>query len=303
MAKSKKQPKRYLFEEVLAFLKHNSDKAFNYKQLGAAMEIDNEGDRFSLLETLEELKHQGFVIETEIGKYKSKENKTYQTGTIDFTSQGTAYVIISPEVPDVFIGAKNTKDALHGDLVKINLFNRRGRSPEGEVVEVIQRAKTKFVGTIQLTPKFAFVIPDYTKLHVDFFVRLEHTMGATNGQKVLIEFDKWDKGAGNPNAKVIEVLGNAGEHETEINAIMAQFGLPMTFSPEVEAEAKKLATEITPAEIAKRRDFRNITTFTIDPLDAKDFDDALSIQKLENGNWEIGVHIADVTHYLKPNTI
>lgn len=303
MAKSKKQPKRYLFEEVLAFLQHNSDKAFNYKQLGSAMEIENEGDRFALLETLEELKKQGFVIETEIGKYKSKENKTYQTGSIDFTSQGSAYVVVSPEEPDVFIGAKHTKDALHGDLVKINIFNRRGRSPEGEVIEVIQRAKTKFVGTMQLTPKFAFVIPDYAKLHVDFFVKLENTMGATNGQKVLIEFDKWDKGTANPNAKVIEVLGNAGEHETEINAIMAQFGLPMTFSPEVEAEAKKLATEITPEEIAKRRDFRNITTFTIDPLDAKDFDDALSIQKLENGNWEIGVHIADVTHYLKPNTI
>ncbi len=303
MAKSKKQSKRYLFEEVLAFLQHNSDKAFNYKQLGSAMEIDNEGDRFALLETLEELKKQGFVLEKEIGKYQCKETKSYLSGTIDFTSQGSAYVVISADEPDVFIHAKHTKDALHGDLVKINLFSRKGRSPEGEVIEVIKRAKTKFVGTIQLTPKFAFVIPDYTKLHVDFFVRLENTMGATNHQKVLIEFEKWEKGSGSPNAKVIEVLGNAGEHETEINAIMAQFGLPMTFAPEVEAEAKKLATEITPEEIAKRRDFRNITTFTIDPLDAKDFDDALSIQKLENGNWEIGVHIADVTHYLKPNTI
>lgn len=304
MAKSKKQPKRYLFEEVLAFLKHNDGKSFNYKQLGSAMEIDNEGDRFSLIETLEELKHQGFVIEKEVGKYQAKESKSYQSGTIDFTTQGTAFVIISPELPDVFIPFRKTRDALQGDLVKITVHPQRGREkPEGEVVEVIQRKKTKFVGSIQINPKFAFVVPDYTKIHVDFFIPIHDINGAKNGQKVLVELTEWKKGSDNPNGKVIDVLGTAGEHETEINAIMAEFGLPMVFAPEVEAAAKKLATEITSEEIAKRRDFRGITTFTIDPVDAKDFDDALSIQKLENGNWEIGVHIADVTHYLKPHTI
>lgn len=305
MAKSKKkQPKRFLFEEVLAFLKHNSGKAFNYKQLGAAMEIDNEGDRFALLETLEELKYQGFVVEKEIGKYQAKDSKTYHTGTIEFTAQGTAYVLISAEEPDVFIPFKKSKDALHGDLVKINIFSRPGtRKPEGEVVEVVKRAKTKYVGTIQVNPKFAFVIPDFSKIHVDFFVPLEHINGAKNGQKVVVELAEWKRGSENPNGKVVEVLGYAGEHETEIHAIMAEFGLPMVFAPEVEAAAKKLDTEIKESEIAKRRDFRGITTFTIDPVDAKDFDDALSLQKLENGNWEVGVHIADVTHYLKPHTI
>ena len=305
MAKSKKkQPKRYLFEEVLAFLKHNSEKAFNYKQLGSAMEIDNESDRFALLETLEELKHQGFVTEKEVGKYQAKETKTYHTGTIDFTTQGTAYVIISPDEPDIFIPFRKSKDAMHGDLVKVNVFTQRGRGkPEGEVVEVIQRKKTKFVGTIQINPKFAFVVPDFSKLHVDFFVPLSDINDAKNGQKVLVEMTEWRKGSDNPNAKVVEVFGNPGDHETEIHAIMAEFGLPMEFAPEVEAAAKKLDTQIKPEEIAKRRDFREITTFTIDPVDAKDFDDALSIQKLANGNWEIGVHIADVTHYLKPHTI
>lgn len=305
MAKSKKkQPKRYLFEEVLAFLKHNDGKSFNYKQLGSAMEIDNEGGRFSLVETLEELKHQGFVIETEVGKYQAKESKSYQSGTIDFTTQGTAFVIISPELPDVFIPFRKTRDALQGDLVKITVHPQRGREkPEGEVVEVIQRKKTKFVGSIQINPKFAFVVPDYTKIHVDFFIPIHDINGAKNGQKVLVELTEWKRGSDNPNGKVIDVLGTAGEHETEINAIMAEFGLPMVFAPEVEAAAKKLATDITSEEIAKRRDFRSITTFTIDPVDAKDFDDALSIQKLENGNWEVGVHIADVTHYLKPHTI
>ncbi|MDF2449125.1 MAG: ribonuclease [Bacteroidota bacterium] len=300
----KKQPKRYLFEEVLAFLRHNNQKAFNYKQLGSAMEIENEGDRFALLETLEELKHQGFVTEKEIGKYQAKENKIYETGTIDFTTQGTAFVVISPELPDVFIPFRKTRDALQGDLVKIEVQPQRGRAkPEGEVVEVIERKKTKYVGTIQINPKFAFVVPDYTKIHVDFFVPIHDINGAKNGQKVLVELTDWKKGSENPNGKVIDVLGTAGEHETEINAIMAEFGLPMVFAPEVEAAAKKLATEITPEEIARRRDFRKITTFTIDPVDAKDFDDALSLQKLENGNWEVGVHIADVTHYLKPGTI
>ena len=305
MAKSKKkQPKRYLFEEVLAFLKHNSEKSFNHKQLGAAMEIENEGDRFALLETLEELKHQGFVTEKEIGKYQVKETKTYHTGTIDFTTQGTSYVIISPDEPDIFIPFRKSKDAMHGDLVKVNVFPQRGRGkPEGEVVEVIQRKKTKFVGTIQINPKFAFVVPDFSKLHVDFFVPLSDINGAQNGQKVLVEMTEWKRGSDNPNAKVVEVFGNPGDHETEIHAIMAEFGLPMEFAPEVEAAAKKLDTQIKPEEIAKRRDFRGITTFTIDPVDAKDFDDALSIQKLENGNWEIGVHIADVTHYLKPHTL
>ena len=304
MAKSKKQPKRYLFEEVLAFLSHNSDKAFNYKQVASAMEVNTESERFTLLETLEELKKQGMVTEKEIGKYQAKETKTLVSGTIDFTSQGTAFVIISPDEPDVFIPFRKSKDAMHGDLVKVNLLTRRGKGkPEGEVVEVIKRAKTKFVGTVQINPKFAFVVPDYSKLHVDFFVPLSDINGAKQGQKVLVEMTEWKKGSENPNGKIVEVFGNPGDHETEIHAIMAEFGLPMEFTDEVEAAAKKLATEITPEEIAKRRDFRKITTFTIDPLDAKDFDDALSIQKLGNGNWEIGVHIADVTHYLKPHSI
>jgi ribonuclease R len=250
------------------------------------------------------LKHQGFVVEKEIGKYQIKETTSFESGTIDFTSQGTAFVTISPDKPDVFIPFKKTKNAFQGDLVKIDIYNRRGKGKlEGEVVEVIKRNKTKFVGTIQITPKFAFVVPDYNKLHVDFFVRTEDVNGATHGQKVLVELVNWDKGTDNPRAKVIEVFGNPGEHETEMHAIMAEFGLPMVFAPEVEAAAKKLDTEIKPEEIVKRRDFRGITTFTIDPHDAKDFDDALSIQKLENGNWEIGVHIADVTHYLKPGSI
>ena len=303
MSKNKK-PQRYLFEEVLDFLKHNDSKTFNYKQLGAAMEINNDQERLQLIEALELLKTQGFVIEKDKGKYQIKETEQYVTGTIDFTSQGTAFVVFSETEADIFIPAKKSRDALQGDLVKVHLFSKRahGRRKEGEVVEVITRAKTEFVGTIRINPKFAFVVPDSNKIHVDFFIRVNDTKSAQDGQKVLIRLKEWKSGEQNPTAVVVDVLGFPGQHKTEMNAIMAEYGLPDHFPDAVEYEAKKLPTEITAAEIAKRRDFREIKTFTIDPADAKDFDDALSIRRLDNGLWEIGVHIADVTHYLKVGT-
>ena len=303
MSKNKKT-KRYLFEEVLDFLKHNSSKTFNYKQLGAAMEINTDGERLQLIETLENLKLQGFVIENEIGKYQIKETKQYLTGTIDFTSQGTAFLIFSDTEEDIYIPARKSKDALQGDLVKVYLYPKRsGKRKEGEVVEVITRAKSQFVGTIKINPKFSFVITDNHKIHVDFFIRNSDTNGAEDGQKVLIEFKEWKQGDQNPTAKVIEIFGFPGLHKTEMNAIMAEYGLPDHFPENVEIEAKKISNKISQDEISKRRDFRTITTFTIDPADAKDFDDALSLKKLDNGHWEIGVHIADVTHYLKTKTI
>lgn len=285
------------------FLKHNDSKSFNYKQLGAAMEINNESERFMLIETLEQLKQQDFVVEKEKGRYQIKETKRFVTGTIDFTSQGTAFVVFSETEEDIFIPAKKTADAFQGDLVKVALSHRsRGRRKEGEVVEVINRARTEFVGTIKISPKFAFVIADSNKIHVDFFIRSSEINGAKDGQKVLIKFKDWKEGEQNPSASVVDVFGFPGEHKTEMHAIMAEYGLPEKFPDEIEYEAKKLPTEITDKEIAKRRDFRKVPTFTIDPVDAKDFDDALSIEKLENGLWEVGVHIADVTHYLKPGS-
>ncbi len=303
MSKNKK-PKKFLFEEVLAFLQHNSEKSFNYKQIGAAMEIHADSERAMLIETLQALKQNGFVIEKEVGKFTIKQTRNYLTGTIDFTSQATAFVVIGEGQNDVFIPFKRTKDALQGDLVKIVVNQRHsGKRKEGEVVEVLQRARTQFVGTLRVSPKFAFVVPDNNKLHVDFFVNLSKIKGAVDGQKVQVRMTEWRQGEQNPTAEVTEVFGFPGEHNTEIHAIMAEYGLPEHFSDEVEYYARKLNLEIDPKEIKKRRDFRDITTFTIDPYDAKDFDDALSLLKLENGNWEIGVHIADVTHYLKPNTV
>lgn len=295
-----KKPKRYFFEEVLDFLKHNDTQAFNYKQLGAAMEIRDETQRIELIGVLEALKQQGFVLEKEKGRYQVKASKKVLTGSIDFTNMGTAFVSVNPNEPDVFIPAKKTKDALQGDLVKVVLLQRSsGRRQEGEVMEVIKRARTQFVGTLRANPKFCFVIADNSKIHVDFYVRNGDQLGAKDGQKVLIELKEWKAGEQNPTAKVVSVFGFPGEHKTEMHAIMAEYGLPEKFPDAIEYEAKKIPTEITAKEIKSRRDFREVTTFTIDPVDAKDFDDAISIKKLNSGRWEIGVHIADVSHYLQ----
>jgi len=271
MSKNKKPKQNFLFEEVLAFLQHNSEKSFNYKQVGAAMEINSDSERAQLIETLQTLKQNGFVIEKELGKFTIKQTRNYLTGAIDFTSQGTAFVVIGNDEDDVFIPFKRTKDALQGDLVKIVLnSNHRGKRKEGEVVEVLQRSRTQFVGTLKLSQKFAFVIPDSHKIHVDFFVNLTKIKDAKEGQKVQVKLLEWKQGEQNPNGEVIEVFGFPGEHNTEIHAIMAEYGLPESFSDEVEYYARKLDLEINEKEIKKRRDFRDITTFTIDPYDAKD---------------------------------
>jgi ribonuclease R len=300
---SRKKPRRYLFEEVLSFLRHNEGKTFNYKQVGAAMEINAEQEREVLLETLDALRDQGFIIEKEKGKFQVKESRNYVTGVIDFSTQGSAFVSYNEEDEDIMIMKGRTKDALQGDLVKVHVLpSRKSRRKEGEVEEVIKRSKTEFVGVIHISPKFAFVVPDSNKVHVDFFIRIGDTGGAKDGDKVQVKIKDWKPGEQNPGAVVVSVFGAPGEHFTEMNAIMAEYGLPEKFPDQVEYEARKIPTEISGEEMKNRRDFRDIITFTIDPVDAKDFDDALSIRKLESGLWEIGVHIADVSHYLKPHS-
>jgi ribonuclease R len=297
----KKRQKKYLFEQVLDVLKANAGKTLNYKQIGAALEIDNEAERFLITEVLDALVKQGFAKETDRGKYTYKGAAKFLSGRIDFTSSGSAYVTVDDLKQDVFIPERKTLDALQGDLVKINVLGTmRNGKKEGEVKEVVERNKTTFTGIIQVMAKFCFVIPDYSKIHRDFFVPLEKSMNAKNGQKVSVRFTEWRKGDDNPTAEVTRIFGYPGEHKAEIHAIMAEYGLPEAFPDFVEEAAKKIDTTITAQEIAKRRDFRKITTFTIDPVDAKDFDDALSFLKLDNGNIEVGIHIADVTHYVHP---
>lgn len=227
-------------------------------------------------------------------------------GLIEITRSGSAYLIPADRInfpEDIFISPQNTANALNGDTVMVRVFYKsRDKRPEGEVLEVITRKRTEYVGVLQLSKDFGFLIADDPRMHVDIFIPGEKLLGALNGQKVLVKMTEWEKWKNNPIGEVLEVLGNPGENETEIHSILAEFGLPYSFPEQLDREADKIPVEITEKEVAARRDFRGITTFTIDPVDAKDFDDALSFRVLENGNFEIGVHIADVTHYVRPGS-
>ncbi|MCD6543353.1 MAG: ribonuclease R, partial [Flavobacteriaceae bacterium] len=225
-------------------------------------------------------------------------------GIVDITSRGNAYVVCDDLEHDIYIPSRNLNHALHNDLVRVYIYNRKkNKKQEGDIVEILERAKTEFVGVLQLSKNFGFVIPDDPKMYSDIFISQGNLDGAEDGDKVVAKITDWPANSKNPFGKITDVLGKPGDHNTEIHSILLDYGLPYKFPPEVEKYAEKIPIEITDKEIAKRRDMRKDLTFTIDPADAKDFDDALSFTKLENGNYEIGIHIADVSHYVLENTI
>jgi len=232
---------------------------------------------------------------------KQKINQRYHvTGTVDMKGSGVAY-ILSPDLQhDIFIPKDRTGNAMHGDTVKV-LVKRthHGERPEGEIVEILERGKSTYSGTIQIADKYAFVMTDSNRVPVDIFIPPQNIHNAKDGQKVVVHVTGWRPNDKNPTGEIIDVLGMPGEHQAEMNSIIEEYGLPLKFPDKVQRAVEELKTRVTPEEIGRRRDFRNIMTFTIDPADAKDFDDALSIKKLDNGNWEIGVHIADVSHYVE----
>lgn len=224
-------------------------------------------------------------------------------GRLSANSSGSAYLVSNDLPKDIYLHKNNTNKAFHLDTVKIKVVEGRdkGRTLEGEVIEIVERFRTEFVGKIQISDKFAFFIADSNKITTDFFIPKDKLLGATDGQKVIVSLTDWKDNAKNPNGEVTRILGNAGEHETEIHSILEEYGLPYDFDEEVLAEARAIPIEISESEIAKRRDMRNVLTFTIDPADAKDFDDALSVEWID-GELEVGIHIADVSHYLRPDT-
>lgn len=291
-------------KRIFKILSKDPNKSFNYKQIAAVLELNDTQSRNEIIKELKYLASKEKIEETERGKYRVIAKADYVEGTIDMTTRKTAY-FVSPEVEDdIFIPTGNLNKALDGDRVKIYIYNRRrGRKPEGEVVEILERAKTDFVGVIDIQKNFAFVSTANPKMYTDIFVPKDKLGGAENGDVVLVKIEDWPAKADSPFGEVIKVLGKPGEHDTEIHAILAEYGLPYDFPVDVEVYAQKLDTSIQEEEIARRRDMRKVLTFTIDPKDAKDFDDALSFQKLENGNYEIGVHIADVSYYLQEGTI
>ncbi len=293
-----------LIELIVKAMANNPRQPLNYKQIAAKLRFTEKEEKQALTEALLRMKKDGMAEERGHGKYVLKAVGGYVTGTIDLTKFGYAFLITEEMEDDVFIAARNLNTALHGDKVKVLLYARhKGKRPEGEVVEIITRSRATFVGTIELTKQFAFLIPDNKNMPFDLFIPLAKLNGAKQGQKAVARLVDWDQRSRNPQGEIIEVLGNPGENDTEMHAILAEFGLPNRFEPEVEAAAEKISAAITAADIAERRDFREVPTFTIDPEDAKDFDDALSLTKLPNGNMEVGVHIADVTHYVRPGSI
>lgn len=308
MVKKKKKKKlRFnkagLKKAVLDIFYADPKKTFNYKQLSAELFIRDMPTKKLIHVVLEELRDNENLEEISRGKYKLRSKGGYITGVVELTQQGFGFVISDEIDQDVFVSAANLKRAMHGDKVKVYLYARRKKhNPEGEVVEILERAKTTFVGTVEVSKFHAFLIPSQ-KTPFDLFIPKEKLNGAKDGQKAIAKILEWPERAKNPYAEIVEVLGDVGENETEMHAILAEFDLPYKFPGKVEKAAEQIPLEISKEEYANRRDFRKVPTFTIDPADAKDFDDALSVQKLDNGFWEVGVHIADVTHYVQPNSI
>jgi len=292
-------------EKILKILSQNANKPFNYKQIAAVLELDDTKSRNEIIKDLKILAAQKIITESEPGKYLVKAiSQDYYEGKIDMTSRKTAYFICPDFGEDVFIPTNNLNHALDKDTVKVYIYNRRrGKKPEGEVIEVLERHKTEFVGVIDIQKNFAFVSTANAKMYTDIFIPKDKIGEAEQGDVVIAKIEDWPKKADSPFGTIIKVLGKPGEHNTEIHAILAEYGLPYDFPIDVEVFAQKIDTSIHESEIANRRDMRDTLTFTIDPKDAKDFDDALSFKKLDNGNYEIGVHIADVSHYLQEGTI
>lgn len=301
--KSKALRHKDLTRKILKVFLQHPNESFNYKQLAARLKENSPMGRQAIIQKLHELLLQKRLVEEQRGKYKLVPETEYYVGKLDATSSGAAYLVMDNKEEDIYIPSNSVNKGLHGDTVKVHVFKRkRGKRPEGQVVEIIERKKTQFVGQLELSKNFGFVIPDNNKINIDLFIPKNKIGDAKHGQKVIASITDWPDRAQNPFGEITQVLGEPGDHDVEIHSILAEYSLPYEFPPEIEEEANQLPIEITDEEVAKRRDMRDVTTFTIDPVDAKDFDDALSIRKTEKGFWEIGIHIADVTHYLQPGT-
>jgi ribonuclease R len=290
-------------ENILQLLEANPAKGYTVAQIIKKLTLKKREDIKQATLLIYELEDNNLIKEQSNGSFVSLRQAEAFTGVVDHVNSRFAYVNIGEGKSDVYVKTQDLKSAVDGDTVKIALLSsRHGEHPEGRVTEIVRRNRNRFVGKIEVSKNYAFVVADARKIHQDFFVYLENIKEAKTGDKVIIEVTSWAEDERKPEAKVLEVLGKAGENEAEIHSIMAEFNLPFRFPENIIKESAKIDEGITKQEIKKRWDFREVTTFTIDPFDAKDFDDALSFRKLENGNYEIGVHIADVTHYVRPDT-
>ncbi len=288
---------------ILNLFYDNPERTYNYKQIAELLKIKDPEITKLVFVVLEELTESENLQSVQRGKYKLKSRSGAVIGTVDIQPQGFAYIVSEEVDKPILVSSRNLNHAMEGDKVKVQLYAlRKKQQPEGEVVEIVERAKSTFVGTISKSRNFAFFIPS-GKVGFDLFIPNEKLNGAKDGQKAIAKITEWPPRAKNPFGEIIEVLGDVGDNNAEMHAILAEYDLPIRFPENVLKAAEKIPDQISDEEIARRRDMRGVTTFTIDPKDAKDFDDALSIRKLENGFWEVGVHIADVSHYVTPGTI
>lgn len=296
--------KKELRRKVREYLQQQLNGTFNYKQVSHAVDANSPSQQKEVAMMLAEMAYDGDLIETSPGKYKLPQRNSVTIGTFVRRSNGKNGVITDADGETIFIAERNSMHALNGDKVKVIIAaRRRGAEPEAEVVEIIEKAEQTFVGTIQVEKHYAFLSTDSKFLANDILIPRTKLKGGKDGDKAVARITSWPEGKKNPIGEIVDILGKTGENNAEIHAILAEYGLPYRYPESVEKAAAKINAGITDEVVASRLDMRNVTTFTIDPKDAKDFDDALSIRRLDNGNYEIGVHIADVTHYVTPDSI
>ena len=300
---SKRIKKEDMLASVVEFFNQDRKRAFNYKQVAHGVGATTTPQKQMVFQLLEGMAEQNFLIEVSPGKYKAYSRGTEVIGRFERRVNGKNHVITDDD-ESIFIAERNAMHAMDGDRVRVLVYaKRRGHDAEGEVVEIVEKTPQIFVGTLEVQKHFAFLLTDNKVLANDIFIPKTALKGGKTGDKAVVRITEWPDRARNPYGEVVDILGPAGENNTEIHAILAEFGLPYRYPEAVEKAANKIPDAITDEEIAAREDFRQVTTFTIDPKDAKDFDDALSIRRLSNGNWEVGVHIADVSYYVKPGSI
>lgn len=288
---------------ILEFLKQDPEKSYNYQQVANALGLTKQALKSMVFDCLSELALQENLLEVSTGKFKFNARGLYVEGVMKRSRNGKNYLIPDDGGVPVFVAERNSGHAMEGDRVRIIRSAKKVFSePEGEVIEVLEHSDNTYLGIIEIEKNYAFLITDSKKLANDIFIPKDKLLGAKSGNKVVVRIIEWPAKAKNPIGEVVDVLGEPGNNDTEMNAIMAEYGLPYTYPKELEDAANQISDQITPEVLANREDFRKITTFTIDPHDAKDFDDALSVRKTNKGLWEVGVHIADVTHYVTPGT-
>lgn len=299
----KRMRKQDLLQKIVEFLQNQSKQSFNYKQIAFGIGLEKTSQRMDVLNALDELVAADDILEVDLGKYKAKSNRGVESiGYFVRRSNGKNAVVIDEEM--IMVAERNSMHALNGDKVRVVVSAaRKGQDPEARVIEIVEAKEQQFVGTIKIDKNYVALVSDSKFLAADIIIPRGKLKGGKNGDKAVARIVQWKDDEMNPRGEIIDILGVKGENNAEMHAILAEFGLPYKYPENVEKAAERIDAGITPEEVARREDFRSVTTFTIDPRDAKDFDDALSIRQLANGNWEVGVHIADVTHYVHPGSV